>query len=86
MAKSTKRTAIAWPAGTLLLDLLRDNGVDAPFSCREGACSACACRVTSGEVTMRRNEVLDQTDLDEGYVLACQSLAATDTVAVTYDE
>ena len=74
-----------WPAGTKLLDLLRDKGLDAPFSCREGACSACACRVTAGEVTMLRNQVLDQTDLDEGYVLACQALAASDSVSVTYD-
>jgi 3-ketosteroid 9alpha-monooxygenase subunit B len=75
-----------WPAGTLLLDLLRERGLDAPFSCREGACSACACRVTSGEVKMRRNEVLDQTDLDEGYVLACQALPITESVSVSYDE
>jgi len=74
-----------WPAGTLLLDLLRERGLDAPFSCREGACSACACRVTAGEVKMRRNEVLDQTDLDEGYVLACQALPITDSVSVSYD-
>jgi 3-ketosteroid 9alpha-monooxygenase subunit B len=76
---------LRWPAGTLLLDLLRERGLDAPFSCREGACSASACRVTAGEVKMRRNEVLDQTDLDEGYVLACQALPITESVSVSYD-
>ncbi|WP_028936234.1 ferredoxin--NADP reductase [Pseudonocardia spinosispora] len=81
-----EKHTFSWPSGTLLLDLLRDRGLDAPFSCREGACSACACRVTSGEVRMRRNEVLDRTDLDEGYVLACQSDAVTDSVSITYDE
>ncbi|HEX4250589.1 MAG TPA: ferredoxin--NADP reductase [Pseudonocardia sp.] len=81
-----ERHTFRWPAGTLLLDLLRERGLDAPFSCREGACSACACRVTAGEVKMRRNEVLDQTDLDEGYVLACQALPITETVSVSYDE
>lgn len=81
-----EKHTFGWPSGTLLLDLLRDKGLDAPFSCREGACSACTCRVTSGEVSMRRNEVLDQTDLEEGYVLACQSDAVTDTVSITYDE
>jgi 3-ketosteroid 9alpha-monooxygenase subunit B len=80
-----ERHSFAWPPGTTLLDLLRDRGLDAPFSCREGACSACACRVTGGEVKMRRNEVLDQTDLDEGYVLACQALPVTDSVSVSYD-
>jgi 3-ketosteroid 9alpha-monooxygenase subunit B len=80
-----ERHSLAWPAGVRLLDLLRDRGLDAPFSCREGACSACACRLTSGEVKMLANEVLDQTDLDDGYILACQSLPVTECVTVTYD-
>lgn len=81
-----ERHRFRWPAGVKLLDLLRERGLDAPFSCREGACSACACRVTAGEVKMLNNEVLDQTDLDEGYVLACQSLPVTEVVSVSYDE
>ncbi|MFJ4779503.1 2Fe-2S iron-sulfur cluster-binding protein [Streptomyces sp. NPDC088762] len=61
-------------------------GLDAPYSCREGACSACCCRVVEGEVTMARNEVLDQEDLAEGYVLACQALArGQDRVRISYD-
>ncbi|MEU8486096.1 ferredoxin--NADP reductase [Streptomyces sp. NPDC048641] len=75
---------VAWPAGTPLLDALLAAGVDAPFSCREGACSACCCRVTEGEVTMERNEILDQRDLDDGYILACQALPVSDAVGVTY--
>jgi 3-ketosteroid 9alpha-monooxygenase subunit B len=77
--------AMAWPPGTKLLDLLRDAGLDAPFSCRQGSCSACACRVTGGDVKMLRNEVLDRTDLDEGWVLACQALPVSDTVTVTFE-
>jgi 3-ketosteroid 9alpha-monooxygenase subunit B len=34
---------------------------------------------------MLRNEVLDRTDLDEGWVLACQALPVSDTVTVTFD-
>jgi 3-ketosteroid 9alpha-monooxygenase subunit B len=80
-----ERHSMAWQPGTKLLDLLRDAGLDAPFSCRQGSCSACACRVTGGEVKMLRNEVLDRTDLDEGWVLACQALPVGDTVTVTFD-
>jgi 3-ketosteroid 9alpha-monooxygenase subunit B len=77
--------AMAWPPGTKLLDLLRDAGLDAPFSCRQGSCGACACRVTTGEVKMLRNEVLDGTDLDEGWILGCQALPVSDEVTVTFD-
>ncbi|SDX78936.1 3-ketosteroid 9alpha-monooxygenase subunit B [Saccharopolyspora shandongensis] len=75
----------AWPRQKRLLDLLLEKGLDAPFSCREGACSACACRIRSGEVKMLQNSVLDQEDLDDGIILACQSLPITDEVHITYD-
>jgi len=80
-----ERREMAWPRTPPLLDLLRAAGLDAPFSCREGACSACACRVEAGEVAMTRNDVLEQEDLDEGWVLACQSHPVTDEVEVNYD-
>ena len=73
-----------WPADKPLLDLLLAKGLDAPFSCRQGQCSACACRVLEGEVKMMHNEVLDDEDLEEGIRLACQSLPVTDVVKVTY--
>lgn len=79
------RHSLAWPAETPLLDLLLSQGLEAPFSCREGACSACACRVTAGEVKMLRNDVLEDEDLEEGWVLGCQSVPVTDHVEVTYD-
>jgi len=73
-----------WPAQTKLLDFLLDRGLKAPFSCRQGACSACACIVSEGEVTMLHNEILEQDDLDEGFVLACQSLPVSDVVKIRY--
>lgn len=75
-----------WPADTLLLDLLLDKGIDAPFSCRQGACSACACILKDGKVKMLVNDILDEQDLEDGYILACQSLPMTDSVRVTYTE
>ncbi|WP_329619178.1 ferredoxin--NADP reductase [Streptomyces sp. NBC_01255] len=75
---------LAWPRATPLLDALLAAGMDAPYSCREGACSACTCRVVTGDVKMLRNDVLDDEDIAEGYVLACQALPLTDRVAITY--
>ncbi|GAB2673431.1 ferredoxin--NADP reductase [Saccharopolyspora gloriosae] len=74
-----------WPRRQRLLDLLLERGIDAPYSCRQGACSACACRISGGEVSMVRNDILEQEDLDDGIVLACQSLPVTDEVHVSYE-
>lgn len=73
-----------WPAGQRMLDVMIDAGIDAPYSCREGVCGACACRLVSGEVEMAHNEVLEEADLADGYVLACQSRALSDQVSVDY--
>lgn len=75
---------LAWPDNKLLLDVLLDEGMDAPYSCRQGNCSACACQLVDGEVAMRNNNVLEQEDLDEGWILACQSVPTSPAVTVTY--
>ncbi len=74
-----------WPAGRRMLDVMIDAGLAASYSCREGICGACACRLLAGEVEMAHNEVLEEEDLADGYVLACQSLARTPEVSVSYD-
>jgi 3-ketosteroid 9alpha-monooxygenase subunit B len=73
-----------WSPETKLLDHLEAKGIKAPFSCRLGECSACACRVLEGDVKMLNNDVLDDEDLAEGIRLACQSVPVTDRVRVTY--
>ena len=77
-------TRLPWPAGTRMLDVLIDAGLDAPYSCRQRICGACACQLTGGEVEMAHNEVLEEGDLAEGYILACQALALTPGVSITY--
>lgn len=79
------RHTVDWPRNTPLLDALLAAGLDAPYSCREGSCSACACVLTEGEVDMERNEVLDATDLADGLILACQARPLSDRLKATYD-
>jgi 3-ketosteroid 9alpha-monooxygenase subunit B len=73
-----------WAPGTKMLDHLEAKGVKAPYSCREGECSACAVRLLEGEVRLLHNDVLDDEDLAEGIRLACQAVPVSDTVRVTY--
>ena len=77
---------VSWPRQTPLLDVLLSKGIKAPFSCRKGECSACACIVKTGEVEMIHNGILDPEEVEEGYVLSCQLLPKTDRVEVSYSE
>ncbi len=73
-----------WPVRTKLLDLLLSKGINAPFSCRQANCGACACRVLTGEVKLLNNDILEEEDFADNYILACQALPLTDEVSVTY--
>ena len=80
-------TTLAWPTSNKMLDVFLQAGLDAPYSCREGNCSACACIVLEGEVEMEHNEVLEPEDLAaltmEASAMAQVPLAGTDyTVGV----
>ncbi|HYZ55841.1 MAG TPA: ferredoxin--NADP reductase [Streptosporangiaceae bacterium] len=79
-----EKRVLPWPAGTRMLDVLIDEGLDAPFSCRQGICGACACQLTGGEVKMANNEVLEEADVADGYILACQAVPLTPEVSITY--
>lgn len=73
-----------WDGRQKLLEFLESKGLDAPFSCREGQCSACACLVLEGEVVLDHNEVLDEADLADGIRLACQARAASEKLRINY--
>ena len=73
-----------WKPGTTILEHLESKGIKAPYSCREGECSACAVRLLEGEVEMRNNDILEDEDLADGIRLGCQSEAVTEKVRVTY--
>ncbi|NPC98672.1 ferredoxin--NADP reductase [Nocardioides sp. zg-DK7169] len=76
---------LAWPESNNLVDVMLAAGMEAPYSCREGACSACACIVLDGEVSMDRNEVLDDADLADGLVLGCQARPRSPRIRLSYD-
>jgi 3-ketosteroid 9alpha-monooxygenase subunit B len=75
---------LPWPTGTRLLDVLLSAGLNPPFSCRQGNCGACACRVVAGEVELVHNEILEDEDFADGYTLACQALPVSESVSITY--
>jgi ring-1,2-phenylacetyl-CoA epoxidase subunit PaaE len=80
-----RATTVTVPPGVPILDGAQQARGDLPFACKGGVCGTCRALVTQGQVTMRRNYALEDSELAAGYVLTCQSLPATDAVTVSYD-
>ncbi len=69
-----------------VLDAAARAGVELPFSCRAGVCSTCRTKVIRGEVAMAQNYALEDWELEQGYVLACQSRVKSPLLELDYDE
>ena len=80
-----RTTTVTLPPGVPVLDGAQRARADLPFACKGGVCGTCRALVTRGQVRMRRNYALEDSELAAGYVLTCQSLPVTDTVTVDYD-
>lgn len=74
------------PDDRYILHCSENQGADLPFSCRNGACTACAVRVLSG--TLEQPEAMGLSlDLQrQGYALLCVSYARSDLEVETQDE
>ena len=68
-----------------ILEAALDHALGAPYACKAGVCSTCRCRVTKGEVDMVANHALEDYEIEQGYVLACQSFPVSEQVAVEFD-
>jgi len=81
-----KRHTLDHVAGDTVLDAARRATLNPPYSCEQGNCATCMALVTEGTVTMRVNNALTADEVDEGWILTCQSLPTSPTLAVVYDD
>jgi ferredoxin-NADP reductase len=72
-AKSSKSAAMF--AGQSLLEVAEANGIEIPYSCRQGQCGTCAARLLQGEIQMDYEDGLDPALKAQGYVLTCVARA-----------
>jgi ring-1,2-phenylacetyl-CoA epoxidase subunit PaaE len=82
-----RRRSFSMPMnGETVLDAAAKAGLELPFSCRAGVCSTCRTKVVRGEVAMDQNFALEEWELEQGFVLACQSRVKTPLLELNYDE
>ncbi|TMM58922.1 ferredoxin--NADP reductase [Maribacter algarum] len=70
----------------VVLDAVLKENIDAPYSCQGGVCSSCIARVTEGKAEMANNQILTDSEIEEGFILTCQAHVVTPTLKVDYDD
>jgi ring-1,2-phenylacetyl-CoA epoxidase subunit PaaE len=68
-----------------LLDAASRAGLDVPYSCANGMCATCRCKLSEGSGNMIQNFSLDPWELEEGFVLACQLKPTSERVVLDFD-
>ena len=72
------------PKGNTILRTLINAGKEPPYSCEGGVCSTCVCKLKKGKVHMKNNLALDDKEVEQGYILSCQSIPLTEKVEIEY--
>jgi ring-1,2-phenylacetyl-CoA epoxidase subunit PaaE len=72
-------------AGQMLLDAATQSGLELPYSCANGMCATCRCKLAEGQGTMVQNFSLEPWEMKRGFVLACQFQPESDHVVLDFD-
>jgi ring-1,2-phenylacetyl-CoA epoxidase subunit PaaE len=72
--------------GERVLDAALRMRSDAPYACKGGVCGTCRAKLVSGSVEMEQCYALEQSEIDAGFVLACQSHPTSEKVVLDFDQ
>ncbi len=81
-----EETTFYVPSGTVILDAVLKQGLDAPYSCQGGICSSCIAKITNGSAEMKKNAILTEEEIAEGLVLTCQGVPTSNEIYIDYDD
>ncbi|MES2372206.1 MAG: 1,2-phenylacetyl-CoA epoxidase subunit PaaE [Bacteroidota bacterium] len=71
--------------GDAILDGALKHGADLPYACKGGVCCTCRAKLVEGEVDMDVNYGLEPEEIEQGFILTCQSHPRTEKVIVDFD-
>ena len=74
------------PENMTILDAALQKNIDVPYSCQGGVCSSCIAKVSSGSASMLQNNILTDSEIEEGLVLTCQAVPKTQEITVDFDD
>jgi ferredoxin len=84
--QTNKHYTVQVPEDRYILQTAESQGIELPFSCRNGACTTCAVRVHSGEIAQPEAMGLSPKLREKGYALLCVSYPRSDLEVETQDE
>lgn len=73
------------PDGQPILQAALEVRPDLPFACQGGMCGTCRARLVEGTVAMDATWALEPEEIEQGYVLTCQSHPTSARVLLDYD-
>jgi len=68
-----------------ILDGALEAGADLPFACKGGVCSTCKCKIIQGTVEMKVNYALEESEVNNNFILSCQAVPTSKKVKVDFD-
>ncbi|MBT8286674.1 MAG: 2Fe-2S iron-sulfur cluster binding domain-containing protein [Bacteroidia bacterium] len=74
------------PGDKTILEVALEHDIDAPYSCQGGICSSCLARIKEGQVKMRVNNILTDSEIEDGFILTCQAEPRSSKIVVDYDD
>ena len=79
-------TSVEGDENKTLLDTAIENDIDAPYSCRRGACATCIGRLKKGTVNLEQNYILTDSEIDEGLIITCQAYPTSEEIYLDADD